>query len=396
MLCFTHFMVMAEFCDFLLSFGYQIYKQDFFHSGFRQKSEIHSPRHQQDSLCPKMTEGRIEMCYALKSPEQSASDDWSIRQCAIYHSFNVKTVQAIWILVKGNEEMRKRIESATSPTGVQELTSHETIERAFSASLTVHLLVIAWSVETWRWYINNLEDKFQQLTRRTLSAPVHSSSDSKLDSCLYKADELVDIARPDRGAVSIFSRTQSGFSGKSNSRMSRQRQMTPLQTIVNKETGVRQPVPPDELFEENGELSDPAKEEDEARSGFNIEMSRKVQRIEEDVHQALLVLKQNSVVLEQLGKHYKSLHESRNIPSEITEHCRESMYHFQSYVYGAEKEMQIQLLRLEYLLCLLADRKTLVSLFNWSFDSSHTYLLCSCTLFLSSGTPKLTNLQTKA
>ena len=362
MLCFTHYMVMAEFPDFLLPFGYQTYKQDFFHSGFRQKSQISSRHHPQDSLCPKMTEGRFEMCYALKSPEQSVSDDWSIRHCAIYHSFNVRTVQAIWIMVKGNKVMRERVESATSPRGVQEMTSHETTDKAFSASLTVHLLVVDWSVEAWRWYINSLEDKFQQLTRRALSAPVHPSSSPKPDSNLYTINGRVDTAKTDRTATSVFSRKQTSPSENGNPSISRQRQMTPLQTIVNEETGVAQPVPPDEQIEEFNESSDPAKnEEDETRSGFNIEKLRKVQRIEEDVHQALLVLRQNIVVLEQLRKHYQSLYGSTNFPTGFVNFCQEDVNRFQSRVQGAEKEMQVQILRLEYLLHLLADRKTLVS-----------------------------------
>lgn len=60
------------------------------------------------------------MCYSLKSVEKVDDEDldeaqkpWSARQIATYHSFDVDTGVALWIFVKGNDEIQDRIMSRT-------------------------------------------------------------------------------------------------------------------------------------------------------------------------------------------------------------------------------------------------------------------------------------------
>ena len=46
------------------------------------------------------------------------SRDYPIRQCSVYHSFNLDVVRTNWILVKGDELMKQRIEAATGDQGL--------------------------------------------------------------------------------------------------------------------------------------------------------------------------------------------------------------------------------------------------------------------------------------
>ena len=76
---------------------------------------------------------------------------WSIRPCAIHHGFDVTNVRSNWTVVKGDQLIEKRIISATNGRGPTEFSSYETIDSAFAASLSTHLIMFDWSAENWRW-----------------------------------------------------------------------------------------------------------------------------------------------------------------------------------------------------------------------------------------------------
>lgn len=98
---------------------------------------------------------RLEICFSLKSTELADvdTDEWSIRYCAVYHSFDMADVRTSWIIVKGDELMKQHVESATSNQGPLGKSDWESIDRAFEASLKMHLIFCEWATEDWRWYI---------------------------------------------------------------------------------------------------------------------------------------------------------------------------------------------------------------------------------------------------
>jgi hypothetical protein len=74
-------------------------------SGFRQENHLNAAErtHKISSLG---RSGRdFHMCYNLKSVERYPSAShwlWSIRQMAVYHSFDVETGKTFWIVLKAN------------------------------------------------------------------------------------------------------------------------------------------------------------------------------------------------------------------------------------------------------------------------------------------------------
>jgi len=109
------------------------------------------------------------MCYNLKSVEPSEYQPdmpWSIRQTAVYHSLDVVTGNAFWIIVKGDELVRERIESAMVPSGIStQLDDLDIRGNPFAASLATHMIICDWCSETWRWYISFLEEVLSEKTR---------------------------------------------------------------------------------------------------------------------------------------------------------------------------------------------------------------------------------------
>ena len=121
MLCFTHFQVMPEFVDFLFPFGLWSYAEAeyFYFNRFRQRTGL-TEQWRHNFLNAKPVDQRFQMCYHLKAVEPSDSDEWSIRHYAVHHPFDLKELRTIWIIVEGDELMKRRIESATSDRGPQE------------------------------------------------------------------------------------------------------------------------------------------------------------------------------------------------------------------------------------------------------------------------------------
>jgi hypothetical protein len=161
----SYHQVMPSFLDFVFPFGKQVYPQDVHFSGLRE-----------DSCFDLQTRGAalsglgrsgngIQMCYNLRSVEptndQSSLLQWSIRQAAVCHHFDTETATTLWIIVKANKLIKNRFGEAAQESSRPR---PSTLADSFNATLTSHLLICDWSGENWRWYINDLEEKFQNLT----------------------------------------------------------------------------------------------------------------------------------------------------------------------------------------------------------------------------------------
>lgn len=363
MLCFSHFQVIPEFVDFLFPFGYQSYKQDFYFSGFRQKTQL--AEHWRNNVPnARFLRKNLQVCYNLKSVEPSDTEEWSIRHCAVHHSFDLEEVRTSWIIIKGDEFMKRLIESATSNRGLLGASDFGSLDRAFNASLETHLIFCDWSTENWRWYINDLEDRFQHLTRRTFSAPIHLSIPSTAEQDQYTLSPRTNIERTERSRFSLFSRTQSHVTEKVSLKPPLQHRLSSLQKFRNPDTGISQPLPPDEDDDDEDEPECSVKPtdikvEDETRE-FSFAKLRKIHEIAEKANEAVLVLKQNINILSRLRNHYKWTSNRRDFPKDLAYSCKNATEDFTCRIEGLENDMQIQILRLETLLRLLGDRKTLV------------------------------------
>lgn len=360
MLCFTKFQVMPEFVDFLFPFGFRSYAEDFYFSGFRQRTQL-AQHWRNTAPNPRPVHKRFQVCYNLKSVEPSDSDGWSIRHCAVHHSFDMQEVRASWIVVKGDELMKRRIESATSDRGPHEPSDFKSMDGAFMASLVTHMIFCAWSFENWRWYINFLEDKFQSMTRRTFSAPVH------VPFLLPTAtDQLPPKSRTNtQRTFSMFSRTATRMTEKGSFKPALKHRPSAPQTYENPDTGVSQPLPPDEDDDDDDDKPEipltpnDVKVEDEKRD-FSFGKLRKVHEIAEKANEAVLVLNQNITILTQLREYYRSLSKRKDFPKDLADNCKDTIDDFELRVDGLEHDMQMQISRLETLLRLLEDRKTLL------------------------------------
>ena len=363
MLCFTYFQVIPEFLDFLFTFGYQAHAEDPYFSNFCQRTRLSGPC--QPLKIPALSwSGReLQLCYNLRSVEQSGPSDWSIRTCAVHHTFDVQNVRTNWIIIKGNDLMKDRIERSASGRNDNNISSLGTLDKAFAASLATHLLFCEWATEQWRWYIISLEQTFQDASKRTLTAPVNLPSSTDTGAEEFKMRPRTETQKTDESIFARISRTQTAWTDKFS--IKSPKPISPVQrTYTDPESGLSQPLPPDIVLKDDAgssaEQPQPAFENINEHD-FSFPKLQKIQQIEEKAHAAVLVLKLNIGIIHQLKEYYETVTQLNSFPQEVIRLCRDDIQQFQMRIDGILNSLQTQILRLETLLRLAGDRKSLVS-----------------------------------
>ncbi|KAL8649189.1 MAG: hypothetical protein Q9210_004553 [Variospora velana] len=346
--------------DFLLSFGERHFADDFYSPGFRQRTHLTSTEHQPGNVPGTTKSNGFQICYSLKSVEPSDTDGWSIRQCAIHHTFDLTAVQMTWAVVKGDDLMKRLIESATGDGGSFQTVDFRTIDRAFETSLRTHLVFCDWSTEHWRWYINSLEEKFQDMTGRALSAPINAEQ--------FRLRSRTNTQVTTISKQSIFDKIRTPKSHQGSIPPTSMHQHLSPRTYTNPETGYVQPQPPPDDEDDDGDEDDVQKRPlglnsstpDDENRNFSFGKLRKVHAIAGKASEALLVLKQNIVILSQLKAYYIMMSRREKFPAELATSCRNAIDDFEFRVEGVMNDMRVQILRLETMLNLIEDRKTLL------------------------------------
>lgn len=192
-----------------------------------------------------------------------------------------------------------------------------------------------------------------------VAAPIHTKK--------FLKSSRTSTQRTEKSRQSIFERNQSPIVDQGPAKPIVVHQQSSPRTYTNPDNGYVQPLPPsddedDDVGDESGEQrrTDPNKHSDDENRDFSFGTIRKVHAIATKTSDAVLVLKYNILVLSQLRNYYGTITKRGSFPREIAENCRDSVDDFQLRVEGIEKDMQVQILRLEWLLSLIDNRKNLV------------------------------------
>ncbi|KAI4091311.1 MAG: hypothetical protein LQ344_004170 [Seirophora lacunosa] len=196
---------MPCYLDFMCVFGLSKSARELRFSGFRAQVLLKDPS--PDSAIPDLgRSGRhFQMCYNLKGIARIPNGKsmlWSIHQAAIYHQFDIEKGTTLWIVTKGNLDIKDRIKTLTGKDGRAEDKAFDTLEQCLKSSLAVHLLLCHWSTEDWRWYVQFLEDKIDDETEIAVLGPrgigeavrIYTSADvQKLQNYQDKTNEIIMI-----------------------------------------------------------------------------------------------------------------------------------------------------------------------------------------------------------
>lgn len=178
----TFHQVMPGFLDFLSLFGQQSEPNDLKFSGFREQGILTSPP---DGIAIKdlgRSGKHYQLCYNLKcvalkseNKENFMLNEWSIRQTAIHHQFDVVNGNSLWIVAKGNLDLQQRFKALTDKNAPPEGRSFGTLEECLRSSLYTQLMYCYWATEDWRWYIKWLEQAIDETVsrRRSTEYPIY-------------------------------------------------------------------------------------------------------------------------------------------------------------------------------------------------------------------------------
>lgn len=301
---------MPEVVDFLLAFGVSEHPKDFHYSGFRSEMNLS----QESSRLVLRDLGRsgrdIRLCHILRSVEKgdatSKSPDswsWNIRPTVTYHSFDVETQRSVWLIVKANGVIKTRVRSSCKDQDLYRLSPEDNINNAFGSTLRTHLILCAWAGENWRWYINDIEQRVQTLTRETLTESMDQTT------------LLTEYLPSDKAETNL------GSSGNE-------------------------------------------KLEDERGARLSFEHLQAIHFVEERANEGLLVLRSNAAVIQELRDFYVEVASSLHADSDCVQPSSVAMFEFQRHVDVTIKDLAMQQSRLQVLLQLLVDRRALVSVYR--------------------------------
>ena len=336
MTTFTYHQVMAAFIDFLFSFGKRDPPRDFHFSGMYDETHL-SDDHRSLSLPDLGRSGTdFKMCYNLKSVESSSSQKdfpWSVRQLAVYHSFDVLTGKSFWTIIKGNELIKRRIKAATDPTSHPDLDLSSALQ-SFIVTLTVQLIIFDWCREQWRWYISYFEELQEITTKRALTISFDRPA-IRLRNDPPPRAATAPVGRVKRAITGILERAASATGTLSPP--------IPLQQVP-------QPGPPPPEFEPDLKNTE----------SFSFTDLQKVQSYEEKVKELLLVIGSNIKIVTAIKDYYLELVESSEFPDEIKLGSVRQIKDFRKAVLSIVNDLEMQHSRASMLLSTLTNRKGLV------------------------------------
>lgn len=270
------------------------------------------------------------------------------------------------MIVKGNQLIENRVKSATKGRGPPVYSSYQSIDRAFGASLATHLIMIDWSAENWRWYINFLEAKFQELTEGAISidADVPINATEMEDAFTMRPHTNTQITSDSRRSRVTSPKTWRYAMQKvdTSSTLAELQPLPAQNTYTNPRSGKKQPLPPGIATISHGAADKKVIQKDKhGQRQFKFRHLQDIQDLEESVNETMLVLNLNLNICEQISRFYRTLFEGDELPSTLKTNCRGDMANFERKIHGAESSMNAQILKLAALLRLIADRKTLVN-----------------------------------
>ncbi|KAK5658134.1 hypothetical protein OQA88_2106 [Cercophora sp. LCS_1] len=172
----TYHQVMPSFLD--LVFTFKARQRPLTYALFRHENYLDEGAPRLDLPCLGRSGIQVQHAFNLLTVEKSdlagERNPWPLRHAALYHSLDLETGRAVYILLKGNGELARRIKDATDKNRHLRPDSPRTPEQSFIASLQVHLIMLEWSVEYWSEYIDSMEETLRSQSVEAKVAPVAS------------------------------------------------------------------------------------------------------------------------------------------------------------------------------------------------------------------------------
>ncbi|GAB1319452.1 hypothetical protein MFIFM68171_09662 [Madurella fahalii] len=168
----THHQVMPSFLDFV--FMFKARQHPLSHAFFRAENYVEAGSQTLRLLNLGRSGVQIQHAFNLLTVEKSPQDrnPWPLRHASLYHSLDLETGRSVFIFLKGNRELSKRVKEATERSRHLQPDTPRTPEQSLVASLQVHLIMLEWCAENWSEYIDDMEETLRSKSVAAKVAPV--------------------------------------------------------------------------------------------------------------------------------------------------------------------------------------------------------------------------------
>ena len=355
------FQTMPNFLEFVFPFGEQLYDYDFQFSAFRSDIRLGKDSTRGEYIDVLRSGKDFQMCYNLKTIESKKADQWqwSARQAAIFHSFDVVTGQANWIIIKAKGNLRERLAEALRAAILAKQDIYEEMSTKFANSLMCHLVVVDWCAENWRWYVKYLEEQLEISTSRAL---LYNPTGA------FSKDDFL-IARTSLPAPQpLFTRgrTWTGRILRTNTIRPAPRSPVRLQPIM--------PLPTTATiqYEDPDQLPPGFSPEVEAtfgvgsKEGIQIDELQNAQYLESKAGEASLILRSNIGILTSMSQHYADIAieiaklSSPGVNDAFKIAAQLEISKFERHMRQVRADLESHLARMNTITKLATDRKTLL------------------------------------
>lgn len=378
---------MPQFLDLTLTFGKQTTPKEFHYTSFKEESFL-DPKVAELHEIPRMgRSGRqIRLCYNLWSVERTTGPGiWSIRQTAVYHSFDIENGRSLWINIKGNENMEQRITDSIRSSPQLQSEALKTKSGSFAATLITHLLVFEWSAENWRALISHLDEQLNKLLIAAKAAPI-DNVEAALDVDWNNLLDGLSSADPFPTARKNLSRNTSAKNdepqrrGTANSDWSIAGRIKTGFSFSRNVTGdgtlgePRSPVSASATFPPViRSRTQPGSAQLQATGGaeervplsllqdFKVRGLQDLTNIGSKLHEASLVMKLNTDIINEIVDYYEFLVSKGKIPDQFHQDSQADFEFFIRRARGIIRDQQMERSRIETLMRMLEDGKFLVS-----------------------------------
>uniref|UniRef100_A0A093V886 non-specific serine/threonine protein kinase n=2 Tax=Talaromyces marneffei PM1 TaxID=1077442 RepID=A0A093V886_TALMA len=357
--------VSPSFLELVFAFGAGKQPEDFHYTSFRHESFLDQVNKRFAIFRLGRSGREIRQCYNLWSTEPSSggSNPWSIRQTAVYHSFDVETGKAFWIDIKANDVIKSRIRAETGISGNLRARNMIDPSSCFSSTLKTHLIHFEWCRENWRHQLTSLEKRSSGILKRILNAPVEllelTTSENTSDTGLNGESGGFEPGMGQNTAGRILSRRTTGASMIPKTILlpdfakwgGRSRHSKPQATSV--QSTLRGSLPSTQNDSVDGSsqfrFSEP----------FPIDQLQDLSRIESTLQEISLVMKLNADVLLEIMEYYQRLIDDPYFPIEIKDGSSTAVSDFFQQIRIIINELKREQCRIDSLLQVVSNGKSM-------------------------------------
>lgn len=300
------------------------------------------------------------MQYLLRSVERKKIHDgsttWNVRQMAVHHSFDFESGRALWINLKANDLMKRRVEEAVEQLPSLSPTASRKLPRCFAATLAIHLVHLEWCDENWRNCINDTEQSIREILNKATSARVDQQPSFSASPAIKKALTLQGTTSPNLElhdkptGEEVVCNPMKRLSFAYNALFGKRQ--TPLKDLSTRGTGRS-------VSKDNNDVT---KQLDSLKvlDTFSISEMQRLHYLGENLESFRVVMELNQQALRDIAKHYEDLVSDGQFPVAIQDGCQRELAEFYQRVERIRKNLEIRSTQVKSLLAWLQDGKSLV------------------------------------